>query len=121
MFGKPTGVILLALFLIVAFTMDFYNGGMMLIGELPIPTVYATLDAFYGVLLLFGGILGLFLFYGILNLKNWARLILQIGFPAQVLFNIILDPIIYENYFLLAISIIIAIYLQMPSTREHFS
>jgi hypothetical protein len=42
MFGKPTGVILLALFLIVAFTMDFYNGGMMLIGELPIPTVWNT-------------------------------------------------------------------------------
>jgi hypothetical protein len=33
---KPTGVILLSLFLIVAFTMDFYNGAMMIFGVLPI-------------------------------------------------------------------------------------
>jgi len=121
MTGRPTGVVLLALLVIVAFTMDFYNGAMMVSGLLPIPPVYTVLGVFYGVLLLFGGVIGLCLFYGLWNLKNWARLILLVGFPAQVIFNIILDPIIYENYFLLTVSIIIAVYLLMPSTRDHFS
>ena len=121
MFNKPTGVALLALFLIVAFTMDFYNGAMMVIGALPVPPVYAALGTFYGVLLLFGGVIGLCLFYGIWNLKNWARLLLLVGFPAQVIFNIILDPIIYENYFLLAVSLIMTGYLLIPSTREQFN
>ena len=121
MFGKPTGVVLLAILLIVAGIGDFSNGGLMLFGVLPIPPVYDALGVFYSMLLLFGGIICLLLFYGIWNLKNWARLILQIGFPIQVFFNIILDPIIYENYFLLALSVIIAIYLQMSDTRDHFS
>ena len=121
MFDKPTGVILLALFLIVAFVMDFYNGAMMLIGAMPTPPVYVVLDTYYGALLLLGGVIGLFLFYGLVNLKNWARLILLVGFPAQVIFNIILDPGIGENYFLLVISIIIAGYLLLPSTRVHFN
>jgi hypothetical protein len=93
----------------------------MILGTLPVPPVYAALGEFYGVLLIFGGFIGMSFFYGIMNLKNWARLLVQVGFPAQVIFNIILDPTIYENYFLLVISIIIAIYLQMPSTRDHFS
>lgn len=118
---KPTGVVLLALLLILAMIGDFSNGGLMLLGIFPIPTVYAALGVFYALLLLFGGIISLLLFYGIWNLKNWARLILQIGFPAQVIFNLIIDPINYDNYFLLAISIIVAIYLQMSDTRAHFS
>jgi hypothetical protein len=121
LFGRPTGVVLLALFLIVAFCADFYNGFLMILGTLPVPPVYAALGEFYGVLLIFGGFIGMSFFYGIMNLKNWATLLVQVGFPAQVIFNIILDPTIYENYFLLVISIIIAIYLQMPSTRDHFS
>ncbi|UCE09681.1 MAG: hypothetical protein JSW61_12000 [Candidatus Thorarchaeota archaeon] len=121
MFGKPTGVVLLVLFVLVAALADFGNGGLMLLGDLPIPAVYSALGTFYGALLLFGGMIGLCLIYGMWNLKSWARIILQIGFPAQVIFNIILDPAIFENYFLLALSIIIAIYLQLPSTREHFS
>ena len=119
--NKPTGVVLLALLLIVAMVGDFSNGGLMLLGIFQIPTVYAALGVFYALLLLFGGIISLLLFYGIWNLKNWARLILQIGFPAQVIFNLIIDPINYDNYFLLAISIIVAIYLQMSDTRAHFS
>jgi len=117
---KPIGVILLALLLIVAMIGDFYNGGSMLIGNLPIPAVYAALGSFYAVLLLFGGIICLLLLYGIWNLKNWARLILLIGFPAQVIFNIILDPTIQENYVILAIYLVVAGYLLMPSTRAHF-
>ena len=121
MFGKPTGVFLLAILLILSFIGDFGYGGMMLFGVLPIPTVYAALGVFYAILLVIGGFIGLLLFYGIWNLKSWARLILQIGFPGQVIFNIIIDPINYDNYFLLAISIIVAIYLQMSDTRAHFS
>ncbi|MHA2003158.1 MAG: hypothetical protein ACXACG_10270 [Candidatus Thorarchaeota archaeon] len=118
---KPFGVILLALLLILAMIGDFSNGGLMLIGSLPIPAVYTALGSFYAVLLLFGGIICMLLLYGILNFKNWARLILLIGFPAQVIFNIILDPTIQENYVILAIYLIVAVYLLMPSTREHFS
>jgi hypothetical protein len=118
---KPTGVILLSLFLIVAFTMDFYNGAMMIFGVLPIPPVYTALGISYGYLLLFGGIVGLFLFYGILNLKNWAKVILQIGFPAQVIFNIAIDPLNSDNYILLIISIVVAGYLQLSSTKEKFN
>ena len=117
---KPTGVVLLALLLIVAMIGDFGNGGLMLIGFFPIPTVYAALGFFYAVLLLFGGIICLILLYGIWNLKNWARLLLLIGFPGQVIFNIILDPINQENYIILAISLIVSGYLLMPSTRDHF-
>ena len=100
---------------------DFNNGGLMLIGSVPIPVVYAALGFFYAVLLLFGGIICLLLLYGMWNLMNWARLILLIGFPAQVIFNIILDPTIQENYVILAIYLIVAGYLLMPSTREHFN
>ena len=118
---KPTGIILLALLLIIAMIGDFSNGGLMLIGSVPIPAVYAALGFFYTVLLLFGGIICLLLFYGIWNLKSWARFLLLIGFPAQTIFNIILDPIIQENYVILAISLVVAGYLLMPSTRDHFS
>ncbi len=118
---KPTGVVLLALLLILAMIGDFSNGGLMLIGIFPIPTVYASLGVFYAVLLLFGGMICLLLLYGIWNLKSWARLILLIGFPGQVVFNIILDPLISENYTVLVISLVVAGYLLMPSTREHFS
>ncbi|MFQ5834101.1 MAG: hypothetical protein ACE5H4_15460 [Candidatus Thorarchaeota archaeon] len=121
LFGKPTGVVLLALFLIVAFCMDFYYGVSIVFEALPVPPVYAVLGEYYGLLLIFGGFVGLSLFYGILKLKNWARVILLIGFPAQVVFNIILDPTIFENYFLLALSLIIAIYLLIPTTRERFT
>jgi hypothetical protein len=75
--GRPTGVVLLALFLIVAFCADFYNGVSMLLGTLPVPPVYAALGEFYGVLLIFGGFIGMSFFYGIMNLKNWARLLVQ--------------------------------------------
>jgi hypothetical protein len=119
--NKPIGVIILALLLIVAMIGDFSNGGLMLIGSLPIPAVYTALGSFYAVLLLFGGIICVILLYGIWNFKNWARLILLIGFPAQVIFNIILDPTIQENYVILVIYLIVAGYLLMPSTREHFS
>ncbi len=118
---KPTGVVLLALLLILAMIGDFSNGGLMLIGTFPIPTVYAALGVFYSVLLLFGGIICLLLLYGIWNLKSWARLILLIGFPGQVIFNIILDPLFFENYTILVISLIVAIYLQLSDTRDHFS
>ena len=118
---KPFGVILLAFLLILAMIGDFSNGGLMLIGSLPIPAVYTALGSFYAVLLLFGGIICVLLLYGIWNFKNWARFILLIGFPAQVIFNIILDPTIQENYVILAIYLIVAVYLLMPSTREHFS
>jgi hypothetical protein len=119
--NKPIGVIILALLLIVAMIGDFSNGGLMLIGSLPIPAVYTALGSFYAVLLLLGGIICVLLLYGIWNFKNWARLILLIGFPAQVIFNIILDPTIQENYVILVIYLIVAGYLLMPSTREHFS
>jgi hypothetical protein len=105
----------------ISFCMDFYYGSMMMLDYIAIPSAYATIGIYYGVLLLFGGIIGLTLFYGLWNLKNWARLILQIGFPAQVIFNIIIDPMNFDNYFLLAVSIIVAIYLQLSNTREHFS
>jgi hypothetical protein len=93
----------------------------MIIGALPVPPVYAALGAYYGVLLLFGGILGVFLFYGMWNLRNWARIILLFLFPTQVIFNIILDPAISENYFLLVLSIVISGYLLLPSTKDYFS
>jgi len=118
--NRPIGVILIALLLIIAFCSDFYNGISMIIGTLPIPTVYATLGTFYGILLVFGGFVGLSLFYGILNLKNWARLIFLVGFPAQVIFNIILDPTVSENYFLLVLSFIMSGYLLLPGTGNHF-
>lgn len=121
LYDRPIGVILVALLLIVAFTMDFYNGISMVLGTMPIPHVYAALGEFYGILLIFGGFAGLFLFYGTLKLKNWARLILIFGFPAQVIINIILDPTISENYFLLALSLAISAYLLVPSIRDCFT
>ncbi|UCE10520.1 MAG: hypothetical protein JSW61_00915 [Candidatus Thorarchaeota archaeon] len=101
--------------------MDFYYGGMMVLGYIAIPSAHTTIGVYCGVLLLFGGMIGLTLFYGLWNLKNWARLILQIGFPAQVIFNIIIDSMSLDNYFLLAVSIIVATYLQLPNRREQFS
>jgi hypothetical protein len=119
--GRPYGVILVSLLLIVAFCSDFFFGATMFIGTRPIPPVYADLGNSYGLLLIFGGFVGLLLLYGILKLKNWARLILLVLFPAQVIFNIALDPLILENYTLLVMSLILSVYLLLPSTREHFS
>lgn len=121
MFSKPTGVILLVILLIFAAAGDFYNGGLMLFGVLPIPAVYSSIGVFYSISLIIGGIFSLLLFYGMWSLKSWARLTLQIVFPGQVIFNVIIDPTNYDNYFLLVISIITAIYLQLPKTREHFN
>ncbi len=119
--GKPTGVFLFAIFVAISFCMDFVYGSLIVLGINPVPSAYVPIGIYYGVLLLFGGVIGMTLFYGLWNLKNWARLILQIGFPAQVIFNIVIDPINFDNYFLLAVSVIVAIYLQLPSTRDHFS
>jgi hypothetical protein len=107
--------------LIVAFCSDFFFGATMFIGTRPVPPVYAALGNYYGLLLIFGGFFGLSLFYGILRLKNWARLLLLVVFPVQVIFNIVVDPLILENYTLLVMSLIVSVYLFLPSTREHFS
>jgi hypothetical protein len=120
-FDKPTGVFLFAIFVMISFCADFAYGSLMILGVIVIPSAYAVIGVFYGVLLLFGGAIGMTLFHGLWLLKNWARIILQIGFPAQVIFNIIIDPMNFDNYFLLAVSVIIAIYLQLSNTREHFS
>ena len=120
-FSKPTGVILLVILLIFAAAGDFYYGGSMLFGILPTPAVYSSIGIFYSISLVIGGLFSLLLFYGMWNLKSWARLTLQIVFPGQVIFNVIIDPTNYDNYFLLVISIITAIYLQLPKTREHFN
>jgi len=118
--GRPTGIFLFAIFVAIAFCMDFYNGSMMVLGYIAIPPAYITIGVYYGALLLFGGVIGMTLCYGLWTLKNWARIILQAGFAGQVIFNIIIDPINFDNYFLLVVSIIVAIYLQLPSIREHF-
>ncbi|TFG31264.1 hypothetical protein EU528_06720 [Candidatus Thorarchaeota archaeon] len=118
--GKPTGVFLFGIFVMIGFCMDFTYGSLMILGFIDIPPAYVAIEVFYGTLLIFGGMIGLTLFYGLWTLKNWVRVILQIGFPAQVIFNIIIDPTNYDNYFLLVVSIIVAIYLQLSSTRNHF-
>ncbi len=119
--GRPTGIFLFAIFVGIAFCMDFYYGSMIVLSYIAIPPAYITIGVYYGALLLFGGVIGMVLCYGLWVLKNWARIIIQVGFAAQVIFNLIIDPINFDNYFLLVVSIIVAIYLQLPSTREHFS
>ena len=119
--GRPVGVMLFAIFVGIAFCMDFYYGSMIVLGYIEVPPAYIAIGAFYGVLLLFGGTIGATLCFGLWNLKNWARIILQVGFAAQIIFNIIIDPVNFDNYILLGVSIIVAIYLQLPSTREYFS
>ncbi|MFW9848676.1 MAG: hypothetical protein ACFFF4_06025 [Candidatus Thorarchaeota archaeon] len=114
--GKPIGIVILAILQLLSALFYLASGALIIIATLPLG-IFAIFGAFVGLIFLIVGIIGLILFYGLWNLKGWAWLWTLIINILGVL-GAIGNPI--GNIIGLAISIIIIIYLFVPSTRAAF-
>ena len=116
MSSKPMGIVILAVLQLLSALAYLAFGIMLLMVILPMG-FFAILFAIAPLIFLIVGIIGLILFYGLWNTKSWAWLWTLIINILGILGGI-MDPI--GNIVTLAISIIIVIYLFMPTTRAAF-
>lgn len=121
MSGKPTGVLILAILQLIGALM-WIIAGYLLISLIADP-LSALLLALPAILFLIVGIIGLILFYGLYTTKGWAWLwtliINLLGILSGALgWESLLTNLVQLGGFIL--SIIIVIYLLMPSTRAYF-
>jgi len=114
--GKPIGIVILAILQLLSALFYLAVGGLAVIAAAA-SGIFGIFFAFVGLIFLIIGIIGLILFYGLWNLKGWAWLWTLIVNILGILGGI-MDPI--ANIIGLAISIIIVIYLFVPSTRAAF-
>jgi hypothetical protein len=114
--GKPIGIVILAILQLLSALYYLVVGGLavMVAAQLGI---FAIFVAFAGLITLIIGIIGLILFYGLWTLKGWAWLWTLIANGLGLLVGI-MDPI--ANIIGIAISLVIIIYLFVPSTRDAF-
>lgn len=109
------GIIILAVLQLLSALFYLATGALLLLPLLVTPL--AILGAWFALIFLIVGIVGLILFYGLWTLKSWAwlwTLIINILGILGGLGNIM------GNIIGLAISIIIVIYLLMPDIRSKF-
>ncbi|MBY8997662.1 MAG: hypothetical protein KGD60_08015 [Candidatus Thorarchaeota archaeon] len=123
MSGKPTGVLLLAVLQLIAALLYIAAGGILVMAALALGGLFAILIAFPALIIFIVGIIGLILFYGLYALKGWAwfwaLIINLLGIVGGVLrFETLLTDYLGLGGF--AVSVIIVIYLLMPSTKAHF-
>ena len=116
MSSKPMGIVILAVLQLLSALAYLAFAIMLLMVILPLG-IFAMLFAIVPMIFLIVGIIGLILFYGLWNTKSWAWLWTLIVNILGILGGI-MDPI--GNIVTLAISIIIVIYLFMPTTRAAF-
>jgi len=116
MSSKPLGIVILAVLQLLSALAYLAFGLLLLMAILPLGFL-AIIFAIAPLIFLIVGIIGLILFYGLWNTKSWAWLWTLIVNILGILGGI-MDPI--GNIVTLAISVIIVIYLFMPTTRAAF-
>ncbi|MFW9789175.1 MAG: hypothetical protein ACFFE2_04415 [Candidatus Thorarchaeota archaeon] len=122
MSGKPTGVLLLAILQLIGALLNLAAGALLLMVALEIGFL-AIFAAFPALILFIVGLIGLILFYGLYTLKGWAWLWALIFNLLAVLGGILQGADLMANYVALGgfiVSLIVFIYLILPSTRAHF-
>lgn len=123
MSGKPTGVLLLAVLQLIAALLYIAAGGILVMAALESGGIFAILVAFPALIIFIVGIIGLILFYGLYSLKGWAwfwaLIINLLGIVGGVLrYETLLTDYLGLGGF--AVSVIVVIYLLIPSTKAHF-
>lgn len=123
MSGKPTGVLLLAVLQLIAALLYIAAGGILVMAALALGGFFAILVAFPALIIFIVGIIGLILFYGLYSLKGWAwfwaLIINLLGIVGGVLrYETLLTDYLGLGGF--AVSVIVVIYLLIPSTKAHF-
>lgn len=119
MSDKPMGVMILAILQLISALVYLGLGALLLMGGTG--TIFDIILMFFAFFPLLIGIIGLILFYGLWTLKGWAwlwTLIIQI---IGILSGFTHDLMDLVNLLSLALSIIIVIYLLLPSTRSYFT
>lgn len=122
MSDKPTGVLLLAILQLFQAILSLAAGGLLIVAALALGP-FAILAAFPALILFIIGILGLIIFYGLWTLKGWAWLWALIINLLGVLGGILQFGTLMTDFLSLgsfALSVIIFLYLLMPSTKAHF-
>ena len=116
MSSKPIGIVILAVLQALSALVYLILGLTVLIALLPLG-IFAILGAFFSLIFLIIGIIGLILAWGLWKTKKWAWLWTLIVNILGILGGI-MNPM--ANIIPLAISIIIVIYLLLPTTRAAF-
>jgi hypothetical protein len=122
MSGKPTGVLILAILQLIGALLNLAAGALLIMVALELGP-FAILAAFPALIILFVGIIGLILFYGLYTLKGWAWLWALIFNLLGILGGALGFESLLTNFVQLGgfvFSIIIVIYLLLPATRAHF-
>lgn len=114
--GKPIGIIILAVLQLLSALSYLGIGALAMMAGLALP-LFGIIAMFLAAIFLIVGIIGLILFYGLWTLKHWAwtwTLIINI---LGVIFGIF-D--FMANWLSIIISVVIIIYLFVPSTKAAF-
>ncbi|MHA1943510.1 MAG: hypothetical protein ACW96M_03850 [Candidatus Thorarchaeota archaeon] len=117
MSDKPTGVLLLAILQLLQALAALALGALAFIAGAMLLPIFGLLLAIFPLIF---GIIGLILFYGLYTLKSWAWLWALIINILGLLFGVMGNLADIVNLIQLALSVIIVIYLLMPSTKAHF-
>jgi hypothetical protein len=115
--GKPIGIIIIAILQLLSALSYLGLGAVAMMLGLATP-LFGIIEMFLAAILLIIGIIGLILFYGLWTLKHWAwtwTLIINI---LGVIFGILGG--IFANWLSVIISIVIIVYLFVPSTKAAF-
>ncbi|MHA3962414.1 MAG: hypothetical protein AM325_002635 [Candidatus Thorarchaeota archaeon SMTZ1-45] len=117
MSGKPTGVLILAILQLIGAISWLALGAFLLMAGAMLLPIFGMLMAFFPLII---GIIGLILFYGLWTLKGWAWLWALIFNLLGAVIGLLGNLTDIMNLISLAISVIIVIYLLIPSTRAAF-
>ncbi|MHA1960496.1 MAG: hypothetical protein ACW99U_09705 [Candidatus Thorarchaeota archaeon] len=114
---RPTGITILAIIQLLSSLLYLVIGGLAVWLAFELGGIFGLLAAFASLILFIVGLVGLIIFYGLWNLKSWAywlalfmNLIALLSQSGDILGNIIS----------FALSLIVVIYLLVPTTRNAF-
>jgi hypothetical protein len=114
---RPTGISILAIIQLLSSLVYLVIGGLAVWAALELGGLFAILAAFISMILFIVGLVGLIIFYGLWNLKSWAYW-LALFLNLIALLSQAGD--IYANIITFALSLVIVIYLIVPTTRNAF-
>ena len=123
MSGKPTGVLLIAVLQLIAALLYIVAGGLLVWAALLLGGFFAILIAFPAMIIFIVGIIGLIVFWGLYTLKGWAWMLAIVINLLGLLGGVLRFDTLLTDYLGLGgfvVSLIIVIYLLMPSTKAHF-